>query len=345
MLYGYIAALVMALVVAAGVLMLLGVSPGVALDGFLRGSVGTAEGLANTLNLATPIILTGLAVAVPFRARLLNIGGEGQFLVGALVATWFALSFPPVPVLGPMLALLAGALGGGAWAGIAALGKVRLQINEIVTTIVLNFLALFLLSWAINFPLRERGGFLPQTDPIPNAHQLPYVSPSFRAHVGFALAVLLALGTSYLLAKTRFGYRLRVASAGDELSRYLGVSRARTQFTALALGGFAAGLGGAAQVLGVQRRLFEGFSLGFGFDGIVAAFLGGGNPMGTAVSGLAIGALRAGGQNLQIFAQVPIATVVLFEAILILGTLSSRYLVQSSLSASRRLAAQAGGSG
>lgn len=332
----YVIGVLLALAVGIVVLLLLNVDASAAISGLFEGSIGSSRGLAETLTIATPIALTALAVVIPFRAKLLNIGGEGQLLVGALAGVWVGLSIPEMPVIGIILAMLAGAAGGLAWAFVPAIGKAKLGVNEVVTTILLNFVAFLFVQWAITNPLREEGGFFPQTDRLPDSVLLPNIIQTFRLHVGSLIALPVVLIVAYVLTRSDWGYRLRIAGEGGELSSYLGINRIRLQMTALLLGGALAGLAGIVQVLGVQGRLIEGFSPGYGFDGVVAAFLGRGKPLPSAIAAIALGALRAGGQNLQLLAQVPISVVLLFEAILIITTLAIQQLIGRGLRATSK---------
>jgi general nucleoside transport system permease protein len=312
----------LSVVVGGFVLLALGTNPFTAMNSLITGAFATEHNLGNTLTLAAPVVLTGLAVVIPLQARLLNVGGEGQLLLGALATVAVALIFPHVAVIGAIVLLFVGGLAGAAWAAIPGVGRARLGVNEIVATILLNFTALALVSWAVNHPIREKAGIYPQTDRIPDTFLLPKVGEVLQAHIGILIAAV-----AFVLARTVMGYRLRITGSSDEAARYLGISRPRFVVGSMVAGGFLAGLAGSIEMLGVQGRLIEGFSPGYGFDGLVAAFLGGGKPLGTGVAALVLGALRAGGAELEIDTQLPASAVVMLEAILIISTLVARHFV------------------
>jgi simple sugar transport system permease protein len=331
--YGYSVGFLVALALAVPVLAIMGADPFEALDSLVVGATGEPRAIGNTLTMAAPIALAGLAVAVPLRAGLLNIGGEGQLLAGALAAVVVGLTLPAVSIATAAAAILAGALAGAAWAAIPALGRGFLGANEVVSTLMLNFVAIQLLSYLVNHPLREERGIFPQTDRLPPEVLLTPGLGEFRLHAGIALAAVLAILVSIGMARLRVAYRLRIVGADPSVAGYLGVSRRRYMIGGMLLGGSLAGVGGAIQLLGVQGRVIEGFSPGFGFDGVVAAFLAGGNPAGTAIAAIALGALRAGGTNMQHETQLPESAVIALEAILIIATLLGRHLVQRRVAA------------
>jgi ABC-type uncharacterized transport system permease subunit len=318
---------VLATVVGGLVLLALGTDPFTAMNSLIRGAFGNQHNLGNTLTLAAPIALAGLAVVIPLEAKLLNVGGDGQLLVGALAAVALSLVFPEIAIVGAIVLIVAGGIAGAMWASIPGVGRAKLGVNEVVATILLNFTALALLSWAVNHPLRETADIYPQTDRVADVFLLPKVGEMLQAHIGILVAVAAVPIVAFVLAKTMTGYRLRITGSSDEVSRYLGISRARFVIGSMAAGGFLAGIAGAIQMLGVQGRLIEGFNPGYGFDGLVAAFLGGGRPIATGVAALVLGALRAGGAELEVTTQVPASAVVMLQAILIISTLVTRHAV------------------
>jgi ABC-type uncharacterized transport system permease subunit len=318
---------VLAVVVGGFTLLALGTDPFTAMNSLVAGAFGDSQRLGITLTLTTPVVLTGLAVVIPLEAKLLNVGGEGQLLVGALATVAAALVFPHVAILGAIVLLVVGGVAGAGWAAIPGVGRARLGVNEVVATILLNFVALSLVSWAVNHPIREKSGVYPQTDRVSDTFLLPKIGEQLQAHIGILIAIVAVPVVAFVLARTLTGYRLRITGSSDEVSRYLGISRPRFVVGSMVVGGFLAGLAGSIQMLGVQGRLIEGFSPGYGFDGLVAAFLGGGKPIGTGVAAFVLGALRAGGAELEIDTQLPASAVVMLEAILILSTLVARHFV------------------
>jgi simple sugar transport system permease protein len=245
---------------------------------------------------------------------------------------------PHVAVLGAIVLLLAGAVAGATWAAVPAVGRARLGVNEIVATIMLNFVASALLSWVVDGPLREKGGAFPQTNPLAGTFLLPKIGAELQLHVGVFVAAAAVIAAAFVLARTALGYRLRIVGSGGAVARYLGISQSRNMAASLIVGGGLAGVAGAMQILGVQGLLIDGFDPGFGFDGLAAAFLGGGRPVGTAVAAVVLGGLHAGGALLQITTQLPVSAVSVLEAILIVTTLVTRSVV--TIVMSRRVQVQ-----
>jgi simple sugar transport system permease protein len=304
-------------------LRLLGFDPLSALAALWSGSIGSSYALTSgSLVRATPLILTGLAVAIAFRAGVFNIGAEGQLLVGAAAATAIALA-PRVPAgrLTTVLALLGGGIAGGAWAGVAAVLRARFRVLEVLSTILLNFVAVYLVSYLVRGPLQEPLHIYPQSSTIPLAARLPRLAESSRLHAGFVVAVAVAVVTWWILRYTAAGFRIRAAGANPDAAQSAGqidVIRATTR--AFLVSGAIAGLAGAVEVTGVTFALYENISPGYGYTGIAVALLARLNPLGTVATGLLFGALEAGATAMQRDAGVPSVTVSIVEALIILGS-------------------------
>ena len=316
-----------ALVVVTLVLLLAGVSTaGVVLGALWSGSLGSWYSITSaTLVRSIPLMLTGGAVAVAFRAGVFNIGAEGQLLAGAAAATAVALALPHGGVATMMLALLAGAAAGGAWAGIAALLRSRFGVLEVISTIMLNFVALHLVSFLVRGPLQEPTHVYPQTASIADAVHLPRLPGAGRLHVGILLA-LLALGFGgWGLRRTAYGFRLLVAGEGRATAASAGMMDIeRTIVSAFLWSGALAGLAGAVEVLGVTFALYENISPGYGYTAIAVALLAGLDPWRVILSAILFGALEAGASAMQRDVGVPAALVSVIEALLILGVLGVR---------------------
>jgi ABC-type uncharacterized transport system permease subunit len=289
------------LVVVALIVRVVGASPiafAIALyGGAFGGTYNTAETLAQTV----PLLLTGLGVAVAFRCRLFNIGAEGQFLVGAIAGTAVGVRhFPPAltPLLLP-LALLAGAAAGASWAGIAALLKIHRGVQEVLSTLLLNFVALQLLAWMVRGPLQEAAKGFPQSDPLQIPARLALIVPRTHLHGGVVLAVVVAVGVWYWLRATAGGFALRSVGANAEAAEAAGIPVRRTILTAFLLSGALCGLAGAIQVSGVTYLLSEGISPGYGYTAIAVALIAGLSPLGVIPAALFFGALTAGSVVVQ----------------------------------------------
>ncbi len=281
-----------------------------------------------TLVRATPLLLVGLAVALAFRAGVLNIGAEGQLLVGAIAAAAVALWLDalPRPVAVPLM-ILAGAAAGAMWAGIAAVLRHRFGVLEVISTIMLNFVALALVGWVVRGPLQEPTGIYPQSPTFGEQARWPFLIPGQRLHLGFALGVLLAFGSWGWLARTASGLRVRLVGAGARAAASAGsVDVARTTFGVFLLSGALAGLAGASEVGGVTWALYEGLSPGYGYTAIAVALLARLDPRWVVASAILFGALEAGAAAMQRDAGVPAVIVQVFVAITVLAVLAVTHL-------------------
>jgi ABC-type uncharacterized transport system permease subunit len=316
-----VAAAAAALAVSALAVLAAGASPLVALGALVQGALGDRFAVADTLLKSCPLLLTGLAVAVAFRSGVWNIGAEGQLLAGALAATAAGGAAGALPFPLPLLtALAAGAAGGGLWAGIAAALRVLRNVNEVIGTIMLNFVAALLLGWAVHGPLMEAGARYPQSDPLPAAALLPAVGGG--VHLGVPLAGLVAVAVWLVLFRTGAGFRWRATGDNPRAARLAGFSPARALVTAMLASGALAGLAGAVEVLGVTGRLFERLSGGQGYTAIAVALLARLHPAGVAAAALFFGALAAGSGAMQRVAGVSAVFVAIVQAATILALLA-----------------------
>jgi simple sugar transport system permease protein len=275
--------------------------------------------ISETLVVATPLILTGLAVALPFRAGLFNIGGEGQLTAGAILtaAAGFSLTWLPGPLLLAAV-VAAGALGGGLWGAIPGLLKARTGAHEVITTIMLNFVAAFLALFFLSTEFFRRPD---RTDPIskPIEAAFPHLlGGSLRLHAGLLLALAAAAAVAWMLNRTTIGFEFQAVGANADAARAAGMSPSRTYVAIMALAGALAGLAGANQLASVTPSLTPGFSSGFGFDGITLALLGRARPVGVVLAALLFGALRAGSRSMQAATQTPVDIIVVIQALVVL---------------------------
>jgi len=304
----------------------------------LRGSLGSGYAITSaTLVRATPLILTGLSVAIAFRGGVFNIGAEGQLLAGAAAATALSL----LPGLShsrwnPLVALVIGATAGGFWAGIAALLRVRFRVLEVISTILLNFVALYLVGYLVRGPLQEPLHIYPQSSTIDSAARLPRILPASRLHAGFLVAIVVAIAAWWIVRHTAAGFRLRAIGANPDAARVAGeINVARTGTHAFIVRGAIAGLAGAIEVTGVTFALYENISPGYGYTGIAVALLARLDAAGVVASGLLFGALEAGASAMQRDAGVPAVVVSIVEAVIILGLIVAWPLQSGVGSASR----------
>ncbi len=323
--------------VTAGVVAALGGDPGTAVAALLRGCMGTHASQAETLVRSTPLILTGLAVAFAFRAGLFNIGAEGQLLVGMLSATLAALTLPALPpVVGPGVCLIAGAVGGMLWALAPGWLRLQRQVPEVISTIMLNFLAVYLIDYLVRGPLKDPASVDDWSRRLPDWARLarlvtvwPEAGPWGRLHAGIALAVGLALLMWFWSARTGIGFRLRAVGLNPDAAAAAGQPVARTLLTAMLLSGALAGLAGAVEQIVSLSRLhrYSPGEPGYGFSGIAVALLGGLHPAGVLASALFFGALAAGCQQMEREAGVGYQLAYVIQAaviILVLAVTQSR---------------------
>jgi len=310
----------------AGVLLWLGgFHPLTAAGALVRGAFGSSSALLSiTLVRSVPLILTGLAVAVAFKAGVWNIGAEGQLYAGAVAGVWAGLSFPTLPgtLLVPAV-LLASGVAGAAWAAVPAVMRLRLGVGEVITTILMNFVAIHLAAWVVHGPLQETRGVFAQTDPIVDAARLPLLVPGTRLHLGFALAVGLAVALGVLLRRSRVGFLVAATGASPAAARISGrIDTRRVVLGSFLASGAIAGLAGGVEVSGVTFALYEGLSPGWGYTAIAVALLAGLNPFAVLATGLLFGALAAGEGAMQRDAGIPAVWVGVVEALIILAVLA-----------------------
>ena len=286
-----------------------------------RGAAGSWYAISSaTMTRMVPLALAGLAVSLAFRAGILNVGAEGQLLVGAALATALAAPLTGVPpgVALPIL-LGAGAVGGALWAGIAAVLRLRFGVLEVISTIMLNFVALSLTGWLVRGPLQEPTRVNPQSASLPAGLQLPVLLDGTRLHAGVPLTVAVALLAWWWLTRTASGFRLRAVGANPHAAQSAGrISLTRTVGGAFLLSGALAGLAGSVEYTGITYALYENFSPGYGYTAIAVALMARLHPVGVLVSALLFGALEAGANAMQRDAQVPSVVVSVVEAVLIL---------------------------
>ena len=329
-----LAALIGALLIGAIFILLAKSDPVRAYKVMLTGPFSSSFGLTETLVRTTPLLLTGLGIIISFRSGVLNIGGEGQILIGAIAAAGVALKLESLPslVLFPLV-LLSGAAAGGIWGGIAGFLKARLNVNEILSTVMLNQIAaqlyLLLIRGILIDPQEVAYGTgVPQTALVPNAVWLSRLIPGTRLNTGFILALVLAVAVYVLLMKTTVGYRLRAVGAGPEAAKYAGINVPFYMVLSMFLAGALAGLAGTVEVLGVHHRALEDISAGYGFSAIVAALFGRLHPIGVIPASILFGALILGADMMQRAVSIPAAIVMVIQGFIILFVVGSDIFIR-----------------
>lgn len=312
-------ALAAALCVSALIIVAAGHNPWLAATAVAEAAFGSLDSLSEVAVKSCPLLLAGLAVAIAFQAGVWNIGAEGQLLMGALAMAalgQYGAALPAWIAVGAALA--AAAVSGAAWASIAGQLKLRRNVNEVIGTIMLNFIALALIGYLVQGPLMESGGRYPQTDAVLAHLWLPRLAPPHRVHAGVIIALLLAVALHVFLYRTVAGYEVRAAGANPQAARLAGIDVNRRLLMAMMLSGALAGLAGAIEVSAVTRRLYEHFSPGWGFTAIAVGLLGRLSPAGVVVAAVFFGALDAGSNAMQRVAGVSSVLVSIIQATVIL---------------------------
>lgn len=275
--------------------------------------------IAEILLKATPLILIGAGLCVAFRCGIWNIGAEGQLYAGAVAASFVGVAFEGLsPLLYVPLVMIAGVLAGAAWASIAGLLKIYFQASEIVTTIMLNYIAIISTSYLVTGPMKDPNAAYPQSARLLREAWMPRILPETRLHIGILVAVLLAGLLYVFLFRSSAGYGVRVVGLSPDAARYAGMNVKRNTLLAICISGGMAGLAGAFEIAGVTYRLYQNISPGYGFEGIAVALLANNNPIGAIFSGALFAVLRSGSELLQINAQVPQVLVSVIQGVVIL---------------------------
>ena len=324
-----------ALGVGTIMLLILRVNPAEAYGALWEGAFGSTNAIAETLVKATPLLLVGLGICIAFRASVINIGGEGQMIMGGILATQVGLTFTDLPGwLVIILAMFAGFLGGAIWGGIPGMLKAYFRVNEILSTVMMNAIAVQLMNFLLRGPMidpaqAELASKIPQTARLLDTFRLPRWAPT-RLHIGFLIALVLAILVYILLWRTTLGYRIRAVGQNPHASRYGGIRVRRRIVTALLLSGAFAGLAGAIQVYGLNYRMItdgsaSGFTGAAGFNGIVAALFGQLHPIGTIPASIFFGALLVGANKMQRVVQIPSALITALNGLVVVFVVSSEY--------------------
>ena len=335
-------AVLAALFIGAMMLAALGASPLKGYGVMIAAAFGSLDGLSTTAVKSIPLLLVGVGICIAFRANVINIGGEGQMVMGALFAAVASLAFPHFPAFALLpLVLLAGAVGGALWGAVPGALKAYFNVSEILSTIMLNLVAVQIMNFLLRGPFIDpgevmRGTRIPQTARLPQNADLPMLFEGLRMHAGVIVALLAAVGAYILLWRTSLGFRLRSVGLNPDAARYAGIPVRRSIIIALAFSGAMAGLAGAILVFGSEshRMVTDGSSTGFtgsaGFNGIVVALLAGLHPLWSIPSSLLFGGMLVGANALQRAVQVPSALVIALNGLIVVFVVSSEFFRRRS---------------
>lgn len=318
-----ILSVLLAFVVGSVLILFVGKNPVEAFGYLLKGAFGSMNSVGETFVKATPLIFTGLAATFAYRCGVFNLGGEGQFIMGAVVSVWFATTFQQLS--GPITivaSLILGTVAGGIWGAIPGLLKAYRGLNEMIVSILLNYVATLFMSFLFTGPLMEAN--MPQTAAV--SARLPKILPPTRIHLGTVIAVLVALIVYYYLFNTSKGFQLRAVGYNKTAAHVNGFKVNKIMIMAFIMSGAIAGLGGSVELHGVSYRLMSGFALGFGFDGVAIALIGQLNPIGTVLVAYFFAVLRAGANTMQAGSGIPTAVVDIIQALVIIFAVSGAAL-------------------
>jgi simple sugar transport system permease protein len=276
--------------------------------------------LSETLTNATPLILVGLSVGLAFRAGLFNIGGQGQIIIGAICAGWVGFTWHLPVVIHLVVAVVAGTIGGAVWGGIAGWLKARTGAHEVITTIMLNYIAYYLLAYLLTVDGFKRPGSNQAISPLvdSNASFPRLFGSDLRVHAGLLVALAAAAAVGWLLKRSRFGFQLRAVGANQAAARTAGMNVERTQLLVMVIAGALSGLAGCTQILGTNSAVTQDIDAGIGFNGITVALLGRANPWGTVLAGLLFGGLTAGGIVMQAQTGTSVDLVLVLQSLIVL---------------------------
>lgn len=312
-------AIVAALLVGAILIAVAGANPVKAYSVLFTESLTNYYGIGNTLTRMSPLLLAGLSVLVALRAGQFNIGAEGQIYMGGLGSALVGLSIHGLPAwIHVPLALLGAILFGGLWGWIPGYLKAMRGVNEVITTLLLNYIAINLVSYIVQGPLLEPGAPSPFSPLLDTSARLPIILPQTQTHAGILIGLALTVLLIVIFGRSPLGYQIETVGQNPIAARYAGIPVERTLILVMALAGALAGLAGAGEVMGLKYRLFEKFSPGYGFDAIAIAFLSRGNLAGVALTSLFFAALRSGANVMQRSADVPVTVVYAIQGLTVL---------------------------
>ncbi len=319
-------AILTAMVVGGVIIALVGGNPFAAYIGLAQGAFGSFKALSETAVWASPYIFAGLAVALAFKGGLFNIGAEGQLAFGAVAAAWFGYALPDTigfslpAIIHIPLAVGMGILAGALWAAIPGALKAYTGGHEVINTIMMNYIALNMVSFLLNGPMKDRspGNVIARTPGIAESARIPPIFDELRVHWGFVLALFIAFLVWWLLWKTTLGFEIRTVGANPDAAKYAGINVKRTIILTMALSGVLAGLAGAIEVTGLNYRHELGFSIGYGFDAIAIALLGKTHPFGVVLGAILFAGMRNGATRMQFLTQIPVDIISVIQALILL---------------------------
>ncbi len=285
------------------------------------GAFGSETAIAGTLAKATTLIFVGLSYGFAYKCGLINLGIEGQIYMGGLLSSIIAIYMELPSALHILLCIIAGFLGGAIWGGLVAVLKNKFNASELITTVMMNYIAIYFVSWLVNTSMKEANGTYPQSEDIQQSAQLFTLVPKTQLTIGIIFAVIAVVLYWLYWSKSKKGFEMNVVGTSNKVARYAGINVEKSIFWSMFVSGGLGGLAGTIEVLGVQHKILEGLSAGLGYDGIAVSLLGGNSAIGIMISSVLFGALRFGGTTVQLMTGLPIAVVYIIQGLVILFVL------------------------
>lgn len=319
-------AVFLAMLVGGIVIIIAGANPILAYQHLLYGAFGNTNNIAETLTKTTPLLIAGLGLSISFRSKLINIGAEGQMIIGAIFATVVALALSGAPGFIILIAsIIAGFIGGALFGFIPGIMKAKLGTPEIIIGVMLNYIAVFTLSFLLDGPLKDPEQFYPQSAMIDKSAWLPTIVSGTRLHVGFIIGLVLIVAYYLLMYRLPLGFKIKTVGYNPRAAKYAGMKVSRYIVIAMVLSGGLAGLAGMSETFGIHFRLYNEFTAGYGFDAIAVALLGQFNPIGVLFGAIYFAALRVGANSMQSALQVPVSVVYIIQGLSVLFILTDKF--------------------
>lgn len=320
-----IISVLLAFIVGGIIIVCLGKNPITGYINLFAGSLGGPQKIASSLVSACPLIFTSLCAVFAYRCGVFNLGGEGQFIMGAVAAVSVLIVTGLEGIAGILVALIVGAIVGAIWGALPGIMKITRGLNEMITSIMLNYVATLFMGYIYTSVFRDGGN--PQTPSVADSVMLAKI-PGFRIHMGVIIAVVVGLLVAYIIGKTSFGFKIRAVGLNQLAAKVNGFPVKFLVMCAFVISGAIAGLGGAVELLGKQYRLMSGFGSGFGFDGVAIALIAQLNPIASLIVAIFFGALTTGASSMQVAIGVPTSIVEIIRALIIIFSVAGVAMIK-----------------
>lgn len=312
-------AIALALLIGAAIMLLNGKNPVMGYFALLQGALGSKYAMASTLAKTVPLILTGLATAISFRSGIFNIGGEGQLYLGAFAAAYVGFTFTNLPVIvAVIVAIIASALAGGFYAYVPALLKVKYNIDEVITTIMFNSIAMLFTNYLVNYPFQAQQGKMGGTDMIADAYKFPKLVAMSKLNTSIFYTMIIAVLVYYMIKKTSYGYNFKIVGENSVFSKYSGLNNKKYMILAMVISGALCGIAGAFEVYGSHYRFLQNISKGLAFDGMLVSLIVKNNPIGIVLMSIFFAVLKTGSNTMELTTGVPSELILVIQSVIIL---------------------------